>query len=194
MAKRLLYKEEQKNKALWIKLMMIAVSLVVLVPFYVGLYKQLVLGISFGKQEMSNGGLVLFVLMMTVIILVADWIVFGSKLVIEIDTQSVKFRYPPLIPKYRVIHRSTIKSYEVRQYKPVWEYGGWGIKAGRTRGGIFNKKHRKRLSSRNMAYTISGNKGLQLYLKNGREVLLGTERPEAIAKAMKRMFEENLNV
>jgi hypothetical protein len=45
-----------------------------------------------------------------------------------------------------------------------------------------------------MAYTISGNKGLQLYLKNGREVLLGTERPEAIAKAMKRMFEENLNV
>jgi hypothetical protein len=193
MTKRILYKEIQKNQIWWIKLIMVVVTVVALAPLYYGLYKQLVLDMPFGKQEMSDGGLVLFVLMITVIILLADWFVFGSKLIIEIDAESIKFRYPPLIRNFRVFYRDTIERYEIRQYKPVWEYGGWGIKAKRIRPGIFNKKERKRLFSRSMAYTISGNMGLQLYLKNGKEVLLGTQRPDAIAKAMKRMFEENLN-
>ncbi len=193
MSRRILYKEVQRNKVWWIKFVMVVVTVATLAPLYYGLYKQLALGIPFGKQEMSNGGLILFVLMITVIMAIADWLVFGSKLIIEIDTESVMFRYLPLIRKPRVFHRDTIERYEIRQYKPVWEYGGWGIKARRIRPGIFNKKSRKRLLSRSMGYTVSGNMGLQLYLKNGREVLLGTQRPDAIAKAMKRMFEGNKN-
>jgi hypothetical protein len=65
-----------------------------------------------------------------------------------------------------------IESFEVRTYRPVTEYGGWGIKG----------------SSRNKAYNISGNVGLQLKLKNGRRVLFGTQESQAVEYAMRKMM------
>lgn len=59
--------------------------------------------------------------------------------------------------------------------EPIKEYGGWGIK------GKFKSK----------AYNVSGNIGLQLYLKNGRKVLFGTQRQEAIENAMKKLMNIN---
>jgi hypothetical protein len=35
-----------------------------------------------------------------------------------------------------------------------------------------------------MAYNVSGNRGLQLELTNGKKILLGTQRPEEIAQAL----------
>jgi hypothetical protein len=55
----------------------------------------------------------------------------------------------------------------VRQYKPLREFGGWGIRYGMKKG-------------RGMAFNISGNKGLQLVLKNGKNILIGTRRPDEI--------------
>ena len=48
------------------------------------------------------------------------------------------------------------------------EYGGWGIRT------ISLKK--------NIAYTISGDKGLQIELKDGKKILLGTQNPEEVEK------------
>jgi hypothetical protein len=53
-----------------------------------------------------------------------------------------------------------IEKYEVITYDPILDYGGWGIKYNR---------HGK-------AYNVSGNKGLQLYLKNGKRILIGTQK------------------
>jgi hypothetical protein len=62
--------------------------------------------------------------------------------------------------KERVYNWEEIKSANIRTYKPLMEYGGWGIR------GFGN----------NRALNISGNKGLQLEFKNGKKLLIGTEK------------------
>ena len=63
-----------------------------------------------------------------------------------------------------IIPFDTIKSYEIRKYRPIREYGGWGIR--------FNR-HGK-------AYTVKGTLGLQMELTNGEKILIGTENPDKL--------------
>jgi len=57
-----------------------------------------------------------------------------------------------------------IERYEVVKYSPLLEFGGWGIR--------FNR--------RGKAFNVSGNKGLRLYLKSGRIILIGTQRDKEL--------------
>jgi hypothetical protein len=57
-----------------------------------------------------------------------------------------------------------VKRAYIRQYNPIKEYGGWGLK----------------WSSTNAAYNIMGNVGLQLVLQNGKKILIGTQKPEEL--------------
>jgi hypothetical protein len=61
------------------------------------------------------------------------------------------------------------RSAEPRTYSPVLEFGGWGIRVG---GG-------------GMAYNVSGNEGVQLVLKSGRRVLIGTRQPDVLMSALR---------
>ena len=72
-----------------------------------------------------------------------------------------------------------IEKYEVRKYNAFREYGGYGIKG---------RKPGRRFRGKGYAYNISGNTGLQLYLKDGKKVLIGTQRGEAIKYAMDKMM------
>jgi hypothetical protein len=42
-----------------------------------------------------------------------------------------------------------------------------------------------------ITYNIMGHIGLQLYLSDGKKLLIGTQRPEAMKRAMKKLMEEN---
>jgi len=61
----------------------------------------------------------------------------------------------------------------VRKYKPLSEYGGWGYKIN--------------IISKNGAINMRGNIGLQLELKNGKRILIGTQRPQEIDEILKIM-------
>jgi hypothetical protein len=71
----------------------------------------------------------------------------------------------------RRIPLDQIVSAEARTYRPLLEFGGWGIRWGR--GGV-------------RAYTIDGNQGVELRLLDGRRVLLGSRRPEELAATITR--------
>ncbi len=68
----------------------------------------------------------------------------------------------------RKIPLSEIKSCAPRTYRPLLEYGGWGIRWGP--GG--------------RAYNVSGNQGVQLVLQNGERVLIGSKQSEELARAI----------
>ena len=55
------------------------------------------------------------------------------------------------------------------EYSPLKEYGGWGIKFG------FKGK----------AYNVSGNKGVKIFLKNGLNIMFGSQKHKDLAKALK---------
>ena len=66
----------------------------------------------------------------------------------------------PLHLKFRKYLWTEIETAEVRKYKPLLEYGGYGIRG-------FGK---------NRALNISGNTGFQLVFKDGRKLLIGTQK------------------
>ena len=66
-----------------------------------------------------------------------------------------------------------IATYYVRQYSPLLEYGGWGM-----RFGIFGKGN---------AWNISGDKGLQLVFTNQKKLLIGTNQPEKLAAILEKI-------
>lgn len=168
------YKEEQKFDQWWFRLLMFFSVVPVFVIFGVGLYQQLVLKKPFGNNPTSDTGLILTAIFVTLIVIGVTWLTFSMKLITEITDKGLTYRFPPLILKKKVIPKETIESFEVRKYNPIGEYGGWGIK-----GGGFK---------RGKAYNVKGNIGLQLVLKNGKKVLFGTQRSDAIKAAMDKMM------
>ncbi len=197
MAKELFY-EEQKQRAWWLKLLMIGATLLGVGPLTYGLYSQLVMGIPFGDEPMSKNALIFTTAVIYLIMIGVNFIVFKSRMVTVVDTEAVRFSYWPLINKPRVIRKEMIEKYVIRNYRALSEYGGYGIKRRRLRYLLKdqnrpqNEERRgmRRMLRRSMSYTMAGNKGLQLYLKNGQELLIGTQRPDALERAMKKMMEQ----
>src|SRR5262249_5098829 len=94
--------------------------------------------------------------------------VFGVRLVTEVRDGALFVRLAPL--PFRRIPLEAIRSAEVVTYRPLRDYGGWGIRYG------WN----------GTAYTAQGNRGVQLVLANGRRVLIGSQTPEALHEALQR--------
>ena len=82
-----------------------------------------------------------------------------------VTREEIRFRWFPFMWKARCIRWSDVASAEVRSYKPIQEYGGWGLKG---------------YSHKNRAFTIDGNVGLQLVMKSGARILIGTKQREKL--------------
>jgi hypothetical protein len=76
------------------------------------------------------------------------------------------------IPTYRrFIEVSTIVRLEVVSYRPLADYWGWGIRSGRDGERVLNAR---------------GNRGVRIELSDGTRLLIGSQRPEALALALER--------
>jgi hypothetical protein len=160
------------NPGLWI--LIPVVFTVAIAPTAVSLYSQLVLDLPNGENPSNTMSLIL-ILVVLVLMCIGTLLLFKKmKLVIEIKSDGVYYRYPPFILKTRSFMKSEIDSFEIRKYKPISEYSGWGIRNSWSKSGS--------------AFNVKGNIGLQLYLKNGKKVLFGTQRPDALKKAMHKMM------
>lgn len=73
--------------------------------------------------------------------------------------------------RFRIPLRHVVRAYP-RAYSPINEYGGWGIRTGgKERGKAFNMR---------------GNEGVQLVLRSGQRVLIGSQQPDELATAIQR--------
>ena len=102
------------------------------------------------------------------------------KLITVVTDKEIQVFYPPLFKKGRFISKEEIHRFEVRQYNPIHEFGGWGYKY---RGRLMR---RKRFG---VAFTAYGRTGVQLHLKSGKKILIGTQRTESIKYALTKMLE-----
>jgi hypothetical protein len=85
------------------------------------------------------------------------------------DGQYFSVRFWPFIRKAVRYNKEDIASIEIRTFRPILEFGGWGIR--------YSKKYGK-------AYTLQGSKGIQLIFKDGKKVLVGTSNPTLWEQAM----------
>jgi len=84
----------------------------------------------------------------------------------------------PFHIRHREIAAEDLSECYARTYKPIREYGGWGIRCG-FRKGI------------GRAYNMSGNKGVQLVFKNGKKLLIGSQRCDELAQAINSIMKSN---
>ncbi len=91
----------------------------------------------------------------------------------KIDDKGVKAVFKPFNFTRKSYNWEEINECYVREFNPVQEYGGWGI-----RGLGRNKK----------AYHIYGTKGIQIKTRDGDDFLIGTQRPKAAKKTISYYF------
>jgi len=182
--KKVYYKEVQKFGSIPLYFVMGLIYISILGFFFYALINEFVYHGNAIKGHMTSDGLIISSVLTVVILMVASYLLFGSKLITEITAKSVNYRFPPFIKKNKIIDKESISSWEIRKYKPIKEYGGWGIRYSPKKKVLYGKKAAKH----NSAVNVKGNIGLQLVFKNGKRLLIGTQRQEAIRRAMKKMY------
>ncbi len=170
---KVLFREEQKFDQWWLWLIILVTGISVLIPFSSGIYTQIILGKPWGDKPTSDGVLIGTAIFALSIMVGINWLFIKIKLITEVRSDGVWFRFPPLLSKWKCIRKEEIERYEIRKYRAFWEYGGYGIAQG-------IRKYGK-------AYNVCGNIGLQLYLFNGRKILIGTHKKQALEYAMNKM-------
>lgn len=86
-----------------------------------------------------------------------------------VDSDSVTVTFGWLFPLYRRrVPLRDIRSVEAITYSPLRDYGGWGIK------GV----------SGNVALNARGNRGVRMTFADGKRLLIGSQKAEALARAL----------
>ena len=168
---KILFREEQQFREWWNVMLMLGICIPLLIFFIYALYQQTVNGIQVGDRPAPNGVLVLLIFTMILTL----WFYYVMKLEIRIVSDGIYYRFFPVIFRNKFISKEEILRFEIRKYNAIIDYGGRGIRLG------FGRKWGR-------GYSVSGNTGLQLYLKNGKKVLFGTQRSQAIGYAMDEMM------
>jgi hypothetical protein len=105
-------------------------------------------------------------------IMVLTMALLGSlKLYTRIDAGGVHYRMSIFHWKEQHIPWEEVDQIYVRKYSPILEYGGWGVRYGMRKGRAFN---------------VRGNYGIQIVKKNGKKILLGTQKPDEAALHLSR--------
>jgi hypothetical protein len=79
----------------------------------------------------------------------------------------VCFGWAPTYP--RIVSIDTIRSVEVVNYRPIADYGFWGVRAGR---------------DGERAFIARGTRGVRIELIDGSKLLIGSQRPEVLASVL----------
>jgi len=103
-----------------------------------------------------------------VVALIIPLFLFILNLETEISQEGISVRFFPFHLKKKFFAWDEIAKAEVREYSPLLEYGGWGIRRGRS----------------GIAYNVKGKMGLQLVLKNGKKILIGTQKAEELKQIL----------
>ena len=94
---------------------------------------------------------------------------FLIRLTTRITAEGIYYRMTVFHKQERFHAWSDIEHLEMRKYKALREYGGYGIRVG----------------MHGTAFNIRGSDGLQLTLKSGKKILIGTQQPDNMTAALR---------
>ena len=166
----LIYSEKQKF-SLWLR-WLIAPSMVLALHFSIFSLKKIT-----SEQGSPDILQILTDIIAGIFVSIVVALFFGTlKLQTEVRPDGLYVRFFPFHVYFKRFTAKDLSEYYARQYRPVLEYGGWGIRYGFKQG---------------RAYNVSGNKGVQLVFKNGKRLLIGSQRAEELEEAIRSIVERN---
>jgi hypothetical protein len=168
MAGPILFHEEQRFRQPWLIAVIGLICIVEMGTFGYGMFRQLILKQQWGDHPLPDTALLLIGVSMVAFCIGLIALFLLTRLITEVHNDGLYVRFVPFHPRFLRFSWEFIERWEAVQYNPLLDYGGWGIRYG--------------LKGR--AYNVSGNKGVQLQLKDGKRILIGSQRAEALAQAM----------
>ena len=156
------YKEVQRFSDFWLWALITVVSVLCLITGY-----RIINSIQSGGESSLPAVLVLLVTGVGVPAFLGI-----CKLTVEVRGDGVYFKFSPFHREYRKILFSKIQRFEAITYRPIVDYGGWGIRYGR----------------KGLAYNTGGNRGVLFELANGRTILLGSRDAEQFERVLKEII------
>ena len=154
------YSEKQRFRQRWLWMLL----LIFPVGSLWALCQEIILGSVFGGSAESIP--VLFVLV--VISAMFTLFMYTTGLDTEVVEEGLRIRFWPFHLSWMLFPFSSIQKAEAVTYRPLAEYGGWGIRYGR----------------KGKAYNVSGNKGVLLTFKDQKNVLIGSKNHETLFLAI----------
>ncbi len=160
------YKEEQGFRQWWLWLLLLLVCGIWIWQFV----QQIFLKVPFGNNPAPDIAVYLTGIFPLAVILLFRFL----RLETIINDTGVYYRFKPFQRIPKEIKPEDIAGFEVRKYKPIKDYGGWGIRYG----------------LKGKAYNVSGNQGVFFTLKNRKIFMLGTQNPILIKSALDKLMKK----
>jgi hypothetical protein len=149
--------------------LMLVGGLVMIGFFIYAMIIQLVLGRPFGGKPMGDLLLVGFALFYIGLGILLLLFFYTGRLITEVRPDGIFIRFVPFHRRFQHFHFGELAKYESRTYRPVREFGGWGLRCG------FQRKR---------AFNVSGNRGVQLTFKDGSVLLIGSRKADQLLGAI----------
>ena len=130
--------------------------------------QQVLLGRPWGQHPMSDRALVAATALALAFDAAIALLYLFSRLITEVRPDGCYVRFVPFHFRFRRIPLEQVRRYRAQTYRPIAEYGGWGIRW--VPGG--------------KAYNPRGNRGVRFDFTSGQHLLIGSERPEELAGAI----------
>ena len=174
---KILFQEEQKFTQSWITLIVYGILALNLSVFGYGFVRQILMEKNWGNMPMSDTALVLTCILALGISAGLLLLFHNAKLITTIHQNGIRVKFPPFFNKEKFFPKETINYIEVRQYNPILEYGGWGVRMGMRKG---------------KAYNVKGNLGIQLKLTDNKKILIGTQKKDQAEWAIRKLMDPGL--
>ena len=120
------------------------------------LLTPIIVYISSGETKVFQNNFLVSIIVSLLIFIVS----YITQLETRIDQDGIHYRFFPFKRKFTSFPSEKIKEVSVRTYKPIREFGGWGLR--------YSFKNGK-------AVNVKGKEGIQLLLNNGDKLLIGTQ-------------------
>ena len=167
MSKLLFFRETQRFNQFWIWLVMTITWGAVLTGFY---YDAIEMNHSFWDVITD----VHFIIVMS-ILLPVTMLLLLIKMETAIRKDGVWVRFFPFHRSFRKYSWHKLSEFYVRKYRPIGEFGGWGLRG----------------LGKNRVMNVRGNMGLQLEFKDGKKLLIGTQKPKDIERVLSDIWKRN---
>lgn len=155
-----LFIEQQRFSQRIFKIILALISLVFVFAFV----QQVIFDKPFGVRPMSNTGILAALLFLAIF----NLLFYNMKLVTTIDEDAISVRFYPFHFFPKRFEWSQLSDVIVRQYNPLKEYGGWGLRG-------FGKRS---------VMTVSGSWLIEVVFVNNQSLLIGTCKPQEAEEAL----------
>ncbi|MBI5570150.1 MAG: hypothetical protein HY914_09415 [Desulfomonile tiedjei] len=163
-----IFREIQRFRQPWVWILTGATAAVVIGVMTYGLIYQLGFGKPWGNNPLPDAALIVVASAGILLMLGVLWLTWAARLITEVRNSGLYVKYYPFHLSFHKIDLRNLKRFEARTYRPIWDYGGYGIKCG----------------LKGKAYNVSGNRGVNLTFKKGRDLMIGSQRAEELARAL----------